>query len=157
MRQVDWLVVHTCGAFDWVHRKVVHQSVEVVRRYHIDVKGWHDIGYHKYIEHDGTCRLGRLPQEVGAGVEGFNDHTLHICCSGDGDHEPFNLAQLQSLTYELAAWARQFHLAFDRAIGHRETQLHGGPVVYKDCPGRFVDLSQIRDRLRAELAGVASV
>lgn len=44
-------------------------DVEWCREYH-KAKGWRDIGYHIYIEHDGTIKMGRPLSWVGS-------HTLH--------------------------------------------------------------------------------
>lgn len=170
-REILWIVVHTCGAFDVKKKRVVHQSVEVVRAYHMlplakydelgrlvpgtGGKGWHDIGYHRYIEEDGAVKQGRLDASIGAHVEGFNSRSLGICCSGHADYEPFNPAQLQSLVEQCALWCRMYKLDPDKVIGHDETDDHGGPKVWKSCPGRYVDGGAIRHLVRDELGGVA--
>lgn len=170
MRAIDYIVVHTAAAYDADERRVVHQSFETVKRYHMMPKaerdaagklvpgtggrGFRDIGYHRYIEVTGKIRLGRLDAEQGAHVEKFNQRTLGVCCSGHGDYEAFNRAQLDSLVAQCAAWCRLYGLSFERVIGHTETELHGGPHVPKNCPGKLIDMAMIRARVRDELAGV---
>jgi N-acetyl-anhydromuramyl-L-alanine amidase AmpD len=160
MRPILWIVVHTCGAYDGKAKRVVHQSVQTVRAYHMLAaihggKGWHDIGYHRYVEVDGAARLGRADATVGAHASGFNDFSLGICCSGHGDHEPFNPEQTSSLVAQLVAWSRLYFVSPDHIIGHRETAQHGGPPVEKTCPGLLVDMGDIRHRVRDELGGMA--
>jgi N-acetylmuramoyl-L-alanine amidase len=159
MRPIYWLVVHTCGAYDATAKRAVHQSVEAVRAYHMRAvqdggRGWNDIGYHRYIEQGGATRPGRADRTIGAHATGFNEHSLGICCSGDGDHEPFNREQLLSLVAQLTLWCRLYSVSPDHVIGHRETQDHGGPPVQKTCPGKLVDMGAIRHRVRDALGGV---
>lgn len=155
-RPINFVVVHTCGAYDMKRKTVVHQSVEDVRAYHMRPKaeggkGFDDIGYHLYIERDGAVRRGRLEQVPGAHVEHFNAHTLGICCSGHGDYESFNAQQMGSLVEQCAAWCRRYDLDASRVIGHHETDEVGGPKVWKTCPGHLVDLELIRSLVGREL------
>ena len=155
-RSIQWIVVHTCGAYQ--KKRVVHQSFEVVRDYHVRPKtaggkGWFDIGYHVYIERDGQVRRGRADHVPGAHVEHFNAHTLGVACSGHGDYEPFNAAQLGSLVEQCVAWCRKYDLDAEHVIGHDETDEHGGPPVWKSCPGRLVDMHFIRAIVARDLRG----
>lgn len=170
MRQISWIVVHTCGAFDAKRNLVVHQKVETVRQIHMmplaqyDAKGklvpgtggrgFKDIGYHRYIERDGKIQLGRLDSVVGAHAEHFNEHSVGICCSGHGDYEAFNALQLASLVAQCVVWCRLYTLTPERVIGHTETAKNGGPPVAKSCPGRLIDMPMIRERVRATIAGI---
>jgi len=161
MRALTWVVVHTCGAFDAKNHRVVHQSVETVRAYHKLAKalggnGWSDIGYHRYVEQNGVIRMGRGDATVGAHASGFNAFSLGICCSGHGDHEPFNPAQMTALVAQVVAWCKLYAIAPDHVIGHRETSQFGGPPVTKSCPGNLVDMLAIRLQVRDELAGGAA-
>lgn len=157
-RAIEFVVVHTCGAYDPKRRRVIHQTMEQVRSYHMTPaaqggKGWMDIGYHRYIEQDGKIRPGRRDEVPGAHVEGFNAHTLGVCVSGHGDYEPFNAQQLGSLIEQCAEWCRRYELDASRVIGHREADDFGAPRVWKTCPGNLVDLDLIRSLVARELAG----
>jgi N-acetylmuramoyl-L-alanine amidase len=155
-RAIAFVVVHTCGAYDPKEKRVVHQTMETVRKYHMAPvsqggKGWMDIGYHRYIERDGKIRPGRMDVVPGAHVEGFNAHTLGVCCSGDADYEPFNAQQIGSLIEQCVSWCRQYDLDASRVIGHRETDDYGGPKVWKTCPGELTDMDLIRSLVAREL------
>lgn len=151
MRSIDYLVVHTAGAYDWKNRRVVHQPISVVRQYHVSHNGWRDIGYHRYIEEDGAIMHGRREEDAGAHVGGFNLTTLGICVSGHGDHEPFNESQIASLVMQLTRWCREHRLPASHCVGHREVANVGGPVVHKTCPGAMVDMDLIREKVAARL------
>lgn len=163
IRDIDTIVVHTAGAYDADARKVVHQPVEIIRHFHMmptaryekgvlvpgtGGPGYSEIGYHKYIEESGMVRSGRPDGRVGAHVQGFNLKSLGICCSGHGDYEPFNPSQLKSLVSQCAAWCRLYDIEPSRVIGHRETPYYGGTAVLKTCPGKLVDMDQIRALVR---------
>ena len=159
-RPIAFVVVHTCGAYDPKRKRVVHQTMETVRKYHMTPvaqggKGWIDIGYHVYIEQDGAKRRGRMDQVPGAHVEAFNASTLGVCCSGHGDYEPFNAQQMGSLIEQCAEWCKKYDLAADRVIGHRETDDYGGPPVWKTCPGNLIDMDLIRGLVAGELRSSA--
>jgi N-acetylmuramoyl-L-alanine amidase len=141
MRAITHIVVHTCGSAS--KGKALHQTVDQVRAYHMS-KGWTTLGYHRYVEKDGAVREGRPDSTTGAHAAGFNATTLGICCSGHGDVEPFNTAQMLGLLHQIVIWCRKYNLTPDRVIGHSETDDHGGPPVYKTCPGLMVDMALIR-------------
>jgi hypothetical protein len=169
MRTFEFIVVHHAASYDDDNSRVVHQSVAVVKRYHMLPKarydaegklvkgtggrGFLDIAYQRYIEVDGKVRLGRLDKKPGAHTEGFNDRSLGVCVSGHADFEPFNEAQLRSLVAQCAAWCRLYSLGADRVIGHREAPQYGAKAVRKSCPGKLTDMDAIRELVRAELTG----
>lgn len=57
-------------------------------------RGWKKIGYHFVIELDGSIRIGRPVEEIGAHVQGYNSKTIGICMIGT---DKFTQAQWQSL------------------------------------------------------------
>lgn len=154
MRTIDWLVVHTAGAYDYANKRVVYQSTQTIREYHKQHNGWHDIGYHWVIEADGSLMPGRGEDVIGAHAGGFNDRSVGICVTGHGDFAPFNPRQTAELLRLCARKCEEFRLPGIRVIGHRETSLHGGPPVHKTCPGLLVDMNEIRRLVGDRLDGV---
>lgn len=144
MRLVDWIVVHTAGAYDFASKRVVYQATDVIRQYHKIHNGWHDIGYHYVIEQDGRLVPGRAEDVIGAHVGGFNDRSLGICVTGAGDFAPFLPAQLGTLVRLCARLCEERTLPALRVIGHREAPEHGAPPTPKTCPGLLVDMNEIR-------------
>lgn len=153
VRRIDWIVVHTAAAYDAARKRVVHQSLEQIRRYHIEHNGWRDIGYHWIIGEGGILEPGRPESEPGAHVGGFNAHTIGVCVTGHGDFAPFLPRQTLALVRLCARICRDHRLTGLRVIGHRETAQHGAPPTAKTCPGLLVDMDEIRglvgDRLDA--------
>lgn len=151
MRNLEWIVLHTAGSYDYKNQVVVHQSRAAIDRYHREHNGWIKIGYHWYVECDGNGERGREDGEVGAHVGGFNVNSLGLCVSGHGDFEPWNEAQVSEVLRKCAAWCGMYRIPVGNVIGHRETALHGGPEVYKTCPGKRVDMHALRARLADRL------
>jgi N-acetyl-anhydromuramyl-L-alanine amidase AmpD len=104
-----------------------------IRQWH-RARGWIDTGYHFVIRRDGTLEIGRPEHVIGAGVEGHNAETIHVCLVGGVDRNgkngkpvdnftPAQWATLESLVKRLAA-------KYDADVqGHRDF-----PGVRKACP-----------------------
>lgn len=155
-RTIRFVTVHHCAAYDTKQHRVVHQTVEQIRAYHMRPiaqggRGFKDIGYHRFVERDGTLQLGRKDSEIPAAIEGFNPHILAICASGHGDFEPFNPEQLTTIINQCAAWVLEHSLPIEHVIGHREADDFGSAKVWKTCPGMRNDLDQLRERVRSLL------
>jgi hypothetical protein len=58
------------------------EKIAEIRRWHVQQRGWRDIGYHWVIDRDGAVAPGRKETEVGAHVEGHNRGTIGICLLG---------------------------------------------------------------------------
>lgn len=115
------------------HGIVVHHSatptgdVETFRRYHVQVRGWEDVGYHYVITRDGTVQAGRPLWKVGAHARGRNADHIGICLVGEDDFTAKQVSALKSLVRQLQA---TFPLT--RIERHHE-----------HCPGPGVDLSTL--------------
>jgi N-acetyl-anhydromuramyl-L-alanine amidase AmpD len=151
MRQITKIVLHTAGAVNPKTGRAVYQTRDDIDRYHREHNGWRMIGYHFYIEEDGAVKVGRREDEVGAHVQGFNEHTIGVCVAGAGDVLPFNAKQTAALMTLLARLTRTYRLTSDDTIGHRECPAHGSPPVHKTCPGMLIDMDDVRQRLADRL------
>ena len=60
----------------------VDVSAATIRKWHVDGRGWRDIGYHYVIELDGAIKQGRPLQQTGAHVSGHNGDSVGICYVG---------------------------------------------------------------------------
>jgi N-acetylmuramoyl-L-alanine amidase len=113
-------------------------SVEAIRKDH-KARGWRDIGYHFVIGLDGTIYTGRPVAQQGAGVNGHNADSVHVCYVGGLDlnrkpkdtRTPEQKAAMYRLTESLVA---QFPGA--TVHGHREFAAKACPSfdVQKDWP-----------------------
>ena len=77
MRKIDKLIVH-CSAT----REGQYISVDTIRDWHVNGRGWNDIGYHFYIDLDGNILKGRDIAKIGAHVAGHNRYSIGICYCG---------------------------------------------------------------------------
>jgi N-acetyl-anhydromuramyl-L-alanine amidase AmpD len=152
---IDAIVVHTAAA-----PGNADSSAAALKRYHVEVKGWRDIGYQRVVTQTGNREQGRPfnddaswdPWEYGAAVSGANDRTFNICCTGHGDLADFTHAQKNALIEECADACIQFGKTAEDVIGHREVHLKiGAPNPHKTCPGKKISMEEIRDLVRAEL------
>ncbi len=117
-----------------------------IQSYHMDVRGWCDIGYHYLISRDGRVWEGRPGQLLGAHAgAGNNTGNIGIALIGSYDDTPISEAQLESVAGLVGALAGDHGITIDRTTikGHRE---------YKStsCPGDalFAQLDEIVDRAR---------
>jgi N-acetylmuramoyl-L-alanine amidase len=155
MNNPEYIIVHTAAAGDWnldddsEYSKDVHidPSAEDIRRFHIKVRGWRDIGYHYVIRKDGTLERGRDERTIGAHTKGLNANSIGVCFSGHHNRELWTDAQ------DITFWRlfndiyTRYSIPVSRTIGHRET----GAVT--DCPGTRIDMNEIRKQLYIRRAG----
>lgn len=108
------------------HSATNEGSFNSIRNYHVEVRGWKDIGYHYLIEKDGGLYPGRDEKEVGAHTIGENESSIGICLVGDFDHYEPTKAQLRTLNDLIVD-------IFDR-YGKMPIQRHSD-YSSKTCPG----------------------
>jgi N-acetylmuramoyl-L-alanine amidase len=77
MRQINKIIVH-CSAT----REGQNIPVETIRKWHVDGRGWSDIGYHFYIDLEGNIFKGRDIAKMGAHCKGYNRNSIGICYCG---------------------------------------------------------------------------
>lgn len=153
-----YIVWHTAAHGNPATGEVYDTTARQIDAWH-RAQGWNKIGYHFVVRLDGTIEEGRLLSEAGAHVRGLNRQAIGICFSGHGDLKPLTEAQLRagvSLTVALCRW---WNIPAHRVIGHREVNelIKAGALgveyrVSKTCPGRLVDMRDVRVRIMQELA-----
>jgi len=77
MRQINKIIVH-CSAT----REGENYTVDTIRSWHVDGRGWSDIGYHFYIDLYGEIHKGRDISRIGAHTKGLNRNSIGICYCG---------------------------------------------------------------------------
>jgi N-acetylmuramoyl-L-alanine amidase len=80
MRKIDKIFIHCSATPEGRDIKM-----ETIKSWHVKGRGWRDIGYHFVIELDGMLRPGRRMEQMGAGVKGHNEHSIHVCYVGGLD------------------------------------------------------------------------
>lgn len=101
-----------------------------IERYHKEVNGWSDIGYHAGVERvDGvlTVLTGRPFNKIGAHCLGHND-TLGLCIVGNFDLAPPDDETLRFAAGVVCDYLRMFDLPVSKIYRHHE-------FAAKSCPG----------------------
>lgn len=145
-RQILRLYVHTAASSD---TSVLPETIE---RWH-RARGFRTIGYHAVITHDlaplgAALYWGRAPGKIGAHVKGDNARTLGVCVTGHGDRFFHTPAQRVLLLQLLAAWCVAYRLLPSNVLGHREVVTVDAKLnPRKTCPGKLIDMDEIRAQL----------
>ena len=128
--KINAVVVHHTGGASYKNYKGA-SDVQGVQRYHMDGRGWSDIGYHFLIGPDGTIYRGREENVTGAHCPP-NKGRLGICVignyeTGDELNEKNGRALLHLTTYLCG----KYGLTTDRIKKHCEWR----PTA---CPGKNI-------------------
>ena len=125
MREIKTIVIHHSGNTD---------TVENIRKLHVETNGWDDIGYHFMIDRKGSLILGRETEKAGAHVYGYNEDSIGVCLLGNFDKETLNEKQLKMLNWLINMLLNEFSLSKEDVKFHRDF-----PDVNKSCPGGNVN------------------
>ena len=82
MREIDYIIIHCAATPEG--RDV---STETIKDWHVNGRGWSDIGYHYVIELDGTIGQGRDLDVSGAHTKGQNARSIGVCYVGGCDED----------------------------------------------------------------------
>lgn len=142
MREINEIIIH-CAATspDWMDGATPQAKVDEIRRWHVDERGWRDIGYNVVIDRDGTVVNGRdtdndgdVFEEIGAHARGHNKRSLGVCLIGghgssenDAFADHFTPAQERSLRMWIERTRERFP-SIVKVSGHNE-------YAAKACPG----------------------
>ena len=123
MRQIDNLVVHCADTPDGAYF-----DVDDIRKWHVEERGWDDVGYHYIVLLDGQIQKGREDKTQGAHVGGHNSNSIGICYIGGGNGEDTRTTpQKASLVYLISFLRRLYPDSV--VLGHRDFE-----GVTKACP-----------------------
>jgi N-acetylmuramoyl-L-alanine amidase len=98
---------------------------DACKRYHVEDRGWQDIGYHIYIERDGSVYDGRPLHMHGAHTKGQNKQSIGVCY--EGSHLP-TVAQIDSLCNVYRNLRSVFGFTYEDWFPHNAFK-------NKECPG----------------------
>jgi hypothetical protein len=125
--------------------------LDAIRRFHVEERGWDDIGYHFVIEFSGDemCLFrGRDVRYRGAHCEagGRNWNTLGVCVVGRFETpESVTPPVFTRVRDALAMLVQAYHLDPRAVRGHREWD----PA--KTCPGMGWDMDAVRVAIASTL------
>lgn len=120
-------------------------TVDGIRRFHVEQRGWSDIGYHFVITNgfagrdrpdelgeDGKIWPGRPETVQGAHVRGHNEDNLGVALVGLPG--AFTREQFISAIHLVAGLCRRYAIPVERVKGHNEYDHN------RACPGLQMDL-----------------
>jgi N-acetyl-anhydromuramyl-L-alanine amidase AmpD len=99
-------------------------GADTIRKWHVEERGWKDIGYHYVIRRDGTVEKGRADNVPGAHVAGHNTGSLGICLVGGKLRVNFTHQQ----------WAALEKLVRGLLFTHKEAEIFGHNDLDKSKP-----------------------
>jgi hypothetical protein len=112
----------------------------IIRDYHVEDKGWDDIGYHfgvVPIEGVWEVLVGRPLNMHGAHTAGYNQKAIGVCFVGNYDLHPPPNAALDTAVPTLRWLVDFFDIPEEYFVGHN---------AFADtlCPGRYFPMPQLR-------------
>ena len=141
-----WIVIHhsasaggSAAAFDRMHRS----------------KGWDELGYHFVVGNgsatgDGEVEVGPRwrKQKWGAHAKTpdnkYNDYGIGICIVGNFDVSRPSPKQVESVAKLVAHLQKTYRIPPERVIGHGMVHSFDKGGTSTECPGRHLNLTQIR-------------
>lgn len=121
MREVNLVVIHCSDSSN-----PKHDNIETIRKWHVEERGWTDVGYHYFVKSDGTVQRGRSEKDIGAHVSGHNARSIGICLHG---RDGFTDAQLRALKTLVRSICKRYKLDIETQVkGHKDLQPN------KTCP-----------------------
>jgi hypothetical protein len=140
-RQVKGIIIHAAATpKTWMADKTGEEKVAEIRRWHVEERGWADIGYNHVIDRDGKIYNARDRdndgdsfEEIGAHTRGKNSTYLGVCLIGgkggsanDAFADHFTPEQGRSLRRYIAE-AKEYYPSIKEVRGHNE-------FAAKACP-----------------------
>ena len=126
MRQINKIIVH-CSAT----REGQDVTVETIRKWHVEGRGWSDIGYHFYIDIFGNIQKGRDIAKMGAHTKGYNRNSIGVCYAGgvEEDGKTPKDTRLDCQKEALTAVLRTLKAMYPEAVIHSHNDF-----ANKACP-----------------------
>ena len=138
MNEPEYLIVHHTGGTDADPlADTSHHTLEVVDEWHKSL-GWDGIGYHYFIEKNGTLRTGRPENITGAHTKGYNSKSIGICLAGNFDLTLPTTEQTNTLKELLKTLQKRYKISSDKIFPHRE-------FAEKTCYGNKLSDTWARD------------
>lgn len=163
MRKITEAIIHcTATRPDWWASRTTSQKVKEIRRWHVEDRGWSDIGYHFLIDRDGTVAEGRPMERDGAHVKGHNTGTIGISLFGGfggSENDAFldNFTPQQGIALRDLLDKLQRQYGFTKITGHNQYAAKACPTfnVPRWLSGRAPTRQSLLSSTTLQAAGVS--
>jgi len=135
-------VHHDATLIDTTDERSTASRIEGHRRFHVQERGWADIGYHFIVDRQGRVWEGRSLRLQGAHVENRNPGNVGVVLMGDFDRQQPTSAQYDAMRRHVQALMARYKVSARNVLTHREWS--GSSTA---CPGRNLQ-SRIADARR---------
>ena len=137
MREINKIIVH-CSAT----REGENFDVAEIRKWHVEGRGWSDIGYHFYIDLYGEIHKGRDIAKIGAHCKGHNRNSIGICyCGGvEADGKTPKDTRNTEQKEALLAVLRTLKAMFPNAVIHSHRDFANKACPSFDATAEYEDL-----------------
>lgn len=143
MRLVKYIVIHCSAGFG---------SVDAIKSYWKNTLKWKQVGYHRFIDEDGTVHKLANIDTVTNGVAGYNANSVHISYKGGVERTNVNKAKDTRTSEQRKAIVSTINEVLDelskyqdvskiKILGHRDfsPDKNGNGVIeswerIKECP-----------------------
>lgn len=139
----EYIILHHSAGKDYYL-----SDFEAIRKFHIEFRGWDDIGYHRVIERVVTeivVRQGRPYSVPGAHCPGMNSRSIGICVVGNFETGLMDEAMKFAVIKEVRDQMVRFDIPVENVLMHRTAALPGHGTA---CPGRFFPFDEIIEALK---------
>ncbi|MCH7791717.1 MAG: N-acetylmuramoyl-L-alanine amidase [Planctomycetes bacterium] len=120
-------------------RRDVMRRLEIIRRSHVNARGWADIGYHFVVDPLGNVWEARPLIYQGAHVKDQNQRNMGIMLLGNFDEQSPTRRALAALDSFLIAQMTRFAVPVAEVVTHQEL----APTA---CPGRSLQQHMVQTR-----------
>ena len=118
----------------WQGDKWLPINSEIIKRWHVEERGWSDIGYHYVILADGKIEQGRPINRIGAHTRaGKRNYTsIGICLVGNFQYDTVAPEQLQATIQLVNKLRQEFAIHLDKIELHNQVEeaIHCVPESY---------------------------
>ncbi len=137
------------------HTASDHGNLASIRKLHMEERHWSDIAYH-FVINNGSMNTTPGQVEVSdlwhrragnfsTAIPYANQFGIAVVLVGNFEHRSLPSLQKQALVRLLANLAREHRIPPERIVRHRDLQQTA-------CPGRHVNLAEIREEVRRLMA-----
>ncbi len=125
-------MVHISGGKPPSEKMPAFRILRTMQNYHIEVKGWRDVGYNWAVCNRGHVYTLRGDGVRGAHAKGYNPTHMSVVWLGGNKHKRYRDVKPSALAFVALAWLLDGH---DSKLGGAADMLGHREKSTKSCPG----------------------